>query len=263
MYRVAARKGAVVRKGIEMESSIAGIIEPGTRVVGEREATAACGTRRVFVRTAEVAGWLSLRVLEVDREAAKALEKREAQDRDARAKRLRGERLAAELARFVGRCGRLAPRELDPVALAGSTTFTSAAQLLVFWFGRQFYAGPASPQTAAASYFEARWPLWFGGRDKLFDMAQRNAAPLIRRARRGDLDGDPEWAGPRGALAKLLLLDQFPPGQEKGAKIPTSKAHIPVVFHSFWLIFRRVIISRNGLERERLSSERARAERPR
>ena len=110
MYRVAARKGAVVRKGIEMESSIAGIIEPGTRVVGEREATAACGTRRVFVRTAEVAGWLSLRVLEVDREAAKALEKREAQDRDARAKRLRGERLAAELARFVGRCGRLAPR---------------------------------------------------------------------------------------------------------------------------------------------------------
>ena len=52
-------------------------------------------------------------------------------------------------------------------------------------------------------------------------------------------------------------------GQEKGAKFPTSKAHISVVFHSFWLIFRRVIISRNGLERERLSLERARAERPR
>ena len=37
-------------------------------------------------------------------------------------------------------------------------------------------------------------------------------------------------------------------GQEKGAKIPTSKAHISVVFHSFWLTFGRVIISRNGLE---------------
>ena len=52
-------------------------------------------------------------------------------------------------------------------------------------------------------------------------------------------------------------------GQEKGAKFPTSKAHISVVFHSFWLIFGRVIISRNGLERECLSLEHARAERPR
>ena len=52
-------------------------------------------------------------------------------------------------------------------------------------------------------------------------------------------------------------------GQEKGAKFPTSKAPISVVFHSFWLIFGRVIISRNGLDRERLSLERARAERPR
>ena len=52
-------------------------------------------------------------------------------------------------------------------------------------------------------------------------------------------------------------------GQEKGAKFPTSKAHISVVFHSFWLIFGRGIISRNGLDRERLSLERARAERPR
>ena len=37
-------------------------------------------------------------------------------------------------------------------------------------------------------------------------------------------------------------------GQQKGAKIATSKAPISVVFHSFWLIFGRVIISRNGLE---------------
>ena len=39
-----------------------------------------------------------------------------------------------------------------------------------------------------------------------------------------------------------------PPGQQKGAKIATSKAPISVVFHSFWLMFRRVIIPRNGLE---------------
>ena len=37
-------------------------------------------------------------------------------------------------------------------------------------------------------------------------------------------------------------------GQEKGAKFPTSKAPISVVFHSFWLIFGRVIIFRNNLE---------------
>ena len=37
-------------------------------------------------------------------------------------------------------------------------------------------------------------------------------------------------------------------GQQKGAKFPTSKAHISAVFHSFWLILGRAIISRNGLE---------------
>ena len=74
----------------------------------------------------------------------------------------------------------------------------------------------------------------------------------------------------RDELAALLagFHDLVPPhvmllpGQEKGAKFPTSKAHISVIFHSFWLIFGRVIISRNGLERERLSLERARAELP-
>ncbi|KAH8093618.1 hypothetical protein JL720_4764 [Aureococcus anophagefferens] len=34
-------------------------------------------------------------------------------------------------------------------------------------------------------------------------------------------------------------------GQEKRAKFPTSKAPISAVFHSFWLIFGRAIISRN------------------
>ena len=38
------------------------------------------------------------------------------------------------------------------------------------------------------------------------------------------------------------------PGQEKGAKFPTSRAPISVGFHSFRLILGRVIISWNGLE---------------
>ena len=36
-------------------------------------------------------------------------------------------------------------------------------------------------------------------------------------------------------------------GQES-EKFPTSKAHISAVFHSFWLVFGRAIIYRNGLE---------------
>ena len=61
-----------------------------------------------------------------------------------------------------------------------------------------------------------------------------------------DARGDPEaWSGP---------------GQQKGAKFPTSKAQISAVFHSFRLIFGRAIISRNGLEARMLFPERARAE---
>ena len=48
--------------------------------------------------------------------------------------------------------------------------------------------------------------------------------------------------------ADRLAAARLQSGQEKGAKIPTSKAHISVVFHSFRLISGRVIISRNGLE---------------
>jgi hypothetical protein len=51
-----------------------------------------------------------------------------------------------------------------------------------------------------------------------------------------------------------------PPGQDKRAKFPTSKAAISAVFHSFRLIFGRAIISRNGLEAWMLFTERARAE---
>ena len=50
-------------------------------------------------------------------------------------------------------------------------------------------------------------------------------------------------------------------GQDKRAKFQTSKPHISAVFHSFWLIFGRAIISRNGLEAWMFFfPERARAE---
>ena len=49
-------------------------------------------------------------------------------------------------------------------------------------------------------------------------------------------------------------------GQQKGAKLPTSKARISVVCHPLWLTFGRVIVSRRGLEARTLFLERARAD---
>jgi len=58
----------------------------------------------------------------------------------------------------------------------------------------------------------------------------------------------------------VAAVDEEEPGQEKGAKFPTSKAPISVVFHSFRLILGRAIISRNSLEAWVLFPKRARAE---
>ena len=63
-----------------------------------------------------------------------------------------------------------------------------------------------------------------------------------------------------GARATLFVMSACLAGQEKRAKFPTSKAPISAVFHSFWLIFGRAIISWNGLEAWMLFPERARAE---
>ena len=48
---------------------------------------------------------------------------------------------------------------------------------------------------------------------------------------------------------KGLLRVMLEPGQQKGAKFSTFKAHISVSFYSFQLIFGRVIISLQVLER--------------
>ena len=69
-----------------------------------------------------------------------------------------------------------------------------------------------------------------------------------------DMGGAAATLGCAAAVAELAT------GQQKGAKIPTSKAPISVGFHSFRLIFGRAIISRNGLEAWMLFPERARAE---
>ena len=63
-----------------------------------------------------------------------------------------------------------------------------------------------------------------------------------------------------GAKKTLVVYVASGTGQDKRAKFPTSKPHISAVFHSFWLIFGRAIISRNGLEAWMLFLERARAE---
>ena len=77
----------------------------------------------------------------------------------------------------------------------------------------------------------------------------------LRRARRRGVG----VARPAPVLARAARA-RAAKGRE-GGQLQT--APISVDFHSFWLIFGRVIISRNGLDRERLSLERARAERPR
>ena len=57
--------------------------------------------------------------------------------------------------------------------------------------------------------------------------------------------------------------DCFEQGSNTVRRWPTSKAPSSVGFHSLRLSFRRAIISRSDLERDRLSLERARAEQPR
>ena len=180
----------VVRKGIDLDTTIAGIIEPGTRLLGVREALSSDGkTRRVQVKTEEVSGWVSLRVLEVDREAVQAKAKMDREDKATREKRYRQERDARELGRFVQGVGQLSSSELTLATLAGPLTFRSAEHLLCFWFGKQFYHSVAAPFTVNADYVEHRMPLWFGGASRLFDAAQLNAEPLIQKARHARVPG--------------------------------------------------------------------------
>lgn len=83
-----------------------------------------------------------------------------------------------------------------------------ARSVLEYWFADAV----ANPAAAAA-----RMPWWFGGDD---DPAQRDAecrerfGTLLQEAERGALDA---WgATPRGRLALILVLDQFPRNVHRG-----------------------------------------------
>ena len=66
----------------------------------------------------------------------------------------------------------------------------------------------------------------------------------VREASLRSLRGGGAAAVAEGVLAVVKSMA----GQEKRAKFQTSKAPLSAVCHSFWLIFGRAIISRNGLE---------------
>jgi uncharacterized protein (DUF924 family) len=71
------------------------------------------------------------------------------------------------------------------------------------------------PQTVLAFWREAGEDKWFA-RDEAFDASIRTRfAPLLRAAALGELD---DWqARPEGALALIILLDQFPRNLFRGS----------------------------------------------
>jgi uncharacterized protein (DUF924 family) len=76
---------------------------------------------------------------------------------------------------------------------------TSAADILDFWFGE-----PATNEDALV----AKVQRWFAGGPALDAAIEHRFAADVERALAGELDA---WAeSPRGLLALLLLLDQFP-----------------------------------------------------
>ena len=85
----------------------------------------------------------------------------------------------------------------------------SPRDVLVFWFGREYYADPAALERA--DYLRARARVWFGG-GAAVDAAARRFAPLIRAAGRGggvSLGPERAWAERDGLVARLVLLDQL------------------------------------------------------
>ena len=85
------------------------------------------------------------------------------------------------------------------------------ARVLDYWFGE----GYTSSKTAlvSATDIESKMGKWFGGTDREFNMYQlsEEAAALIGRVSTGFYNEDDDWNDtPRGMLARVLVLDQFP-----------------------------------------------------
>jgi uncharacterized protein (DUF924 family) len=74
-----------------------------------------------------------------------------------------------------------------------------AHQVLAFWL---------EPKPTTAAETDARRHVWFNGGDAVDRDVRERFGGLVEQARRGELEGWPET--PRGTLALILLLDQFP-----------------------------------------------------
>lgn len=83
---------------------------------------------------------------------------------------------------------------------------SKAEEILEFWFGGQAPDEPAS---------EERSRLWFGGEAETDRLIGARFGADLEAARRGDYD--PWGESPRGTLALIVLLDQFPRNIYRGS----------------------------------------------
>ncbi|KAJ1444752.1 hypothetical protein M885DRAFT_626828 [Pelagophyceae sp. CCMP2097] len=106
---------------------------------------------------------------------------------------------------------RASPRQGLLALAMGAAVLKTPADVLQFWFGRAFYASAEAPFLSGYRNYveEDRFPKWFQQKDALFDAAQVGSGALVAAVASGAVDADIAWRGPRGALAKLIVLDRF------------------------------------------------------
>jgi uncharacterized protein (DUF924 family) len=109
------------------------------------------------------------------------------------------------------------PSDHPPLAIAiplPVNIFASAAEVLTYWFGPLYRSVHISGDTRpvpplSLDCLKERMGYWYARASASFDDVQHMSVGLVRAAAAGLLCSK-EWAGPEGALAKLILLDQFP-----------------------------------------------------
>ena len=87
--------------------------------------------------------------------------------------------------------------------MSTTSTLETPEQVLQFWFGKDFETKDN------VEYITNRMGFWFAGKSKEFDQAQRENSELVSRIGKLDFD-DITWLTPYGALARIIVLDQFP-----------------------------------------------------
>eukprot|EP00903_Cladosiphon_okamuranus_P011301 g10656.t1 len=89
---------------------------------------------------------------------------------------------------------------------SGILDLKTAQDVVDFWFGKDLTRLGEDKE-----YGQSYGAKWFGAGppDEAFIGTQNASKELIKKAASGELKGG-DWEGPNGALAKLLLLDQFP-----------------------------------------------------